>query len=153
MFFCPSAQWLSPHSLDVYGIYPEAWPKTEAEFPDHEISGTYLLLLNAKRLQIGPGNTINNHWGQLELCDEKMKGNEMCLLGLDMTWTQSQFGNSGNPWQVVNRFNHMRQTLPAGGNALYLDGHVSWTPLELMKRELNPGLAMYRVPDEALSKK
>src|SRR5690349_19570187 len=54
MFFCPSAQWLSPNSLDVAGIYPEAWPKNEDEFPDHEISGTYLLLLDAKRLQIGP---------------------------------------------------------------------------------------------------
>jgi prepilin-type N-terminal cleavage/methylation domain-containing protein/prepilin-type processing-associated H-X9-DG protein len=153
IFFCPSATWNAPGGLETSKIQPEFWPKTDQELSDHGMEGTYLLLVDRAALRIGPGNTVNNHWGSLELPDPKMKGGARVLLGFDCTWTQSQMGNSSNPWQIVNRFNHMRDAKPAGANALYLDGHVDWTSIEHMTRELNPGLATYRVPDDAESRK
>jgi prepilin-type N-terminal cleavage/methylation domain-containing protein/prepilin-type processing-associated H-X9-DG protein len=153
IFFCPSATWNAPGGLETLNVQLDRWPRTEAELSDHSMEGTYLLLLDRKALQSGPGNTINDHWGLLELSDPKMKGSARVLFGLDNTCTKTNWGNSGNPWQVVNRFNHMRDATPAGANALYLDGHVEWTPIDHMKREINPGYMMYRLPDDAEAKK
>ncbi len=43
-------------------------------------------------------------------------------------------GGSWNRWQIADRTNHLQDDEPAGGNILFVDGHVQWRQFDNMEK-------------------
>jgi len=147
IFYCPSWRQRDNIIFWRYGedlpagtpeSYPQPEPKDEATRKEmHRIMG-YFWFIDIVGGRANPPMSPDNkqkEWvksvastkrpaGMIELIADVTASDGPNRLQSDFTKAQ---GGCWNRWQVYDRTNHLtRGTRPAGGNVLFVDGHVQW---------------------------
>jgi len=154
IFYCPS--WRQRDNI-IYWRYgenlsagtPESYPQPEPQGEAtrknyHRIMGYYWLIDTIQGRTNPPWSPDNRHTEWVRSVIATQRSAATVELITDVTASNgrersSDFtkatGGCWSRWQVYDRSNHLRKgTRPAGGNVLFVDGHVQWRRFEEMER-------------------
>lgn len=130
ILYCPSFAdqnndtlwvWNRRHKVTGYAFAMDGAPRVKKEWTWKKIEPKTVRILGRGQIRINPAQAIVT-------ADATLSANATERNPLSNNFTRVRGG-----WQKDHASAHLNKTIPAGGNALYLDGHAEWNKFQELK--------------------